>query len=73
MRILCSFSPGSYGILLLQDFFFFLWLLWWDRVPTMDNLMKRGFIGANWCCMRNSAGCQRNQLWDRLICPLNVC
>lgn len=30
---------------------FFMWLLWWDQAPTVDNLIRRGFITPNWCCL----------------------
>lgn len=30
---------------------FFMWRLWWSRVPTIDNLICRGMIITNWCCL----------------------
>lgn len=35
-----------------QCFFsFLLWELWWNRVPMIDNLIRRGLIIPNWCCL----------------------
>lgn len=28
-----------------------LWKLWWNRIPTLDNLLRRGLILPNWCCL----------------------
>lgn len=33
---------------------FFLWLLWGDRIPPVDNLIWRGFITPNRCVMCGS-------------------
>lgn len=28
-----------------------LWELWWDRAHMVDNLISRGLVIPNWCCM----------------------
>lgn len=35
---------------------YFVWKLWWDCPPTMDNLIKRGMMDPNWCCLCMLAG-----------------
>jgi hypothetical protein len=30
---------------------FFMWTMAWGRILTCDNLKKRGFVMAGWCCM----------------------
>jgi hypothetical protein len=30
---------------------FFMWTVAWGRILTCDNLRKRGFVLASWCCM----------------------
>lgn len=30
---------------------FFMWELWWDRAPTVDNLIRQGMIMSNRCCL----------------------
>jgi hypothetical protein len=30
---------------------FFMWTVAWGRILTCDNLRKRGFVLAGWCCM----------------------
>lgn len=32
---------------------FFMWRLWWN---TIDNLIRRGMIITNWCCLCISVG-----------------
>ena len=34
---------------------FFVWTAAWKRILTYDNLMRRGYTLAGWCCM-----CQRD-------------
>lgn len=61
---------------------FFMWVLWWDRTPTVDNLIARGFVTPNWCymCMSNgeSSGhlflhCSRvAALWEFFIVRVGV-
>jgi hypothetical protein len=34
---------------------FFLWSATWGRILTCDNLMRRGYSLATWCCMCRSA------------------
>lgn len=34
----------------------FVWKLWWDRVPTIDNLIRRGLTTPSWCCLCVLAG-----------------
>lgn len=34
----------------------FVWKLWWDHAPTIDNLIRRGIAIPNWCCLCISAG-----------------
>lgn len=28
-----------------------MWLFWWNRAPTTDNVIARGLIIPNGCCM----------------------
>jgi hypothetical protein len=35
---------------------FFVWTAAWGRILTCDNLMKRGFVMAGWCCMCKHSG-----------------
>lgn len=30
---------------------FLLWELWWNRILTIDNLIRRGLVLPNWCCL----------------------
>ena len=30
---------------------FFMWIVAWDRILSCDNLRKKGFVLAGWCCM----------------------
>lgn len=34
---------------------FFLWQFWWDCIPSMDNLIRRGFITPIFCSMCREA------------------
>jgi hypothetical protein len=34
---------------------FFMWMVAWGRILTCDNLKKRGFVLAGWCCMCKDA------------------
>lgn len=34
----------------------FVWKLWWNKAQTIDNLIRRGMIIPNWCCLCISAG-----------------
>ena len=34
---------------------FFVWFAVWGQILTCDNLMKRGYVIANWCCMCKNA------------------
>lgn len=33
------------------SFFLFGWSAAWDKILTIDNLIKRGLLLVNWCCM----------------------
>ena len=35
---------------------FFVWTAAWGRILTCDNLMKRGYVMAGWCCMCKCSG-----------------
>jgi hypothetical protein len=35
---------------------FFMCIVAWDRILTYDNLRKKGFVLAGWCCMCKSDG-----------------
>jgi hypothetical protein len=35
---------------------FFMWSATWGRILTGDNLQKKGFMLASWCCMCKTAG-----------------
>lgn len=54
---LCPLSDRSYpgdcvwNQLIQLKVSFLLWELWWDRVLTVDNLIRRGMIIPNRCCM----------------------
>uniref|UniRef100_A0A2N9I4J4 Reverse transcriptase domain-containing protein n=1 Tax=Fagus sylvatica TaxID=28930 RepID=A0A2N9I4J4_FAGSY len=41
---------------------FFLWSAAWGRILTCDNLMRRGYIMAGWCCMCRHDGESGNHL-----------
>jgi hypothetical protein len=41
---------------------FFLWSAAWGRILTCDNLMRRGYIMARWCCMCRHDGETGNHL-----------
>ena len=41
---------------------FFVWTVAWDRLLTCDNLMRRGFVVAGWCCMCKHSGESVNHL-----------
>ena len=32
-----------------------MWTVAWDRILTCDNLRKRGFVLAGWCCLCKAA------------------
>lgn len=34
-----------------SKFSFLLWEVWWNRIPMIDNLRRRGIILPNWCCL----------------------
>ena len=42
---------------------FFLWTVAWDRILTCDNLKKKGFVLAGWCCMCRNA----DEMMDHLL------
>lgn len=46
---------------------FFMWELWWDRVPTIDKLRTRGLIIPNRCCLCGVATESSEHLF--LHCP----
>ena len=35
---------------------FFLWSAAWGKILTIDNLIKRGLLQVNWCCMCRCSG-----------------
>jgi hypothetical protein len=35
---------------------FFIWTMTWGRILTCDNLMRRGYTMARWCCMCRCEG-----------------
>jgi hypothetical protein len=35
---------------------FFVWSAAWGKILTCDNLMRRGYSMAGWCCMCRMAG-----------------
>jgi hypothetical protein len=41
---------------------FFVWTAAWGRLLTCDNLMRRGFVMAGWCCMCKRSGESVNHL-----------
>lgn len=49
-------SPGKcvWNNLIPLKISFFLWELWRDRAPTINNLLARGLIIPNWCSMCKS-------------------
>ena len=42
---------------------FFIWSAAWGRILTCDNLKKRGFVLAGWCCMCKNA----DEMVDHLL------
>lgn len=30
---------------------FLLWEVWWNRIPTINNLLRRGLVLPSWCCL----------------------
>ena len=40
---------GVFGVLRLQGEFF-VWTTSWGKILRCENLMKRGFTLAGWCC-----------------------
>lgn len=48
---------------ILSKVSFLLWKLWWNRAPTIDNLIHRGMIIPNRCCMCTSDGESVNHLF----------
>uniref|UniRef100_A0A2N9ECM6 PUL domain-containing protein n=1 Tax=Fagus sylvatica TaxID=28930 RepID=A0A2N9ECM6_FAGSY len=47
---------------------FFLWTTTWGKILTNDNLMRRGHVMAEWCCMCRGTGETIDHLM--LHCPL---
>ena len=41
---------------------FFMWTMAWGRILTCDNLKKKGFVLAGWCCMCKNADESENHL-----------
>lgn len=39
-----------------SKFSFLLWELWWNKIPTINNLIRRGLILLNWCCLCKGDG-----------------
>ena len=35
---------------------FFLWSAAWGKILTIDDLIKRGLLRVNWCCMCHCCG-----------------
>lgn len=46
-----------------EDLIFPFCLLWWDHAPTLDNLIRRGFISLNRCYMCGSDSESSNHLF----------
>uniref|UniRef100_A0A2N9FC99 Reverse transcriptase domain-containing protein n=1 Tax=Fagus sylvatica TaxID=28930 RepID=A0A2N9FC99_FAGSY len=46
---------GIWGLKAPPRVAFFMWTVAWGRILTCDNLKKRGFMLAGWCCMCKSA------------------
>uniref|UniRef100_A0A2N9F1I0 Reverse transcriptase domain-containing protein n=1 Tax=Fagus sylvatica TaxID=28930 RepID=A0A2N9F1I0_FAGSY len=61
---------------------FFVWTAVWGCILTCDNLMRRGFVMADWCCMCKSSGESVNHLllhcnvamemWNFALCTFGV-
>ena len=47
---------------------FFIWTAAWGRILTCDNLMRRGYIMARWCCMCRCEG----EIVDHLLLHCHV-
>lgn len=62
-------SPGIcvWNSLIQLKVSFLLWRLWWNRVPTIDNLIRRGMGITNWCCLCISASESSGHLFHH--CP----
>jgi hypothetical protein len=41
---------------------FFMWTATWGRILTCDNLKRKGFVLASWCCM-----CKNAEMVDHLL------
>jgi hypothetical protein len=46
---------------------FFVWTATWGRILTCDNLMRRGYSLARWCCM-----CRHRKTVDHLLLHCSV-
>jgi hypothetical protein len=51
-----------------QRVVFFVWTAAWGQLLTCDNLMRRGFVMAGWCCMCKRIG----ELVNHLLLHCNV-
>lgn len=65
----CSFPARLiWNSLILTKVSFFIWELWWDCAPTLDNLIRWDLIFPNRCSMCLSYGESSNHLF--LHCSL---
>ena len=65
-----------------QRVIFFVWTAAWGWILTCDNLMRRGFVMAGWCCMCKNSGESVNhlllhcnvarELWNFVLCAYGV-
>ena len=42
---------GVWGVKAPWRVAFFVWTVVWGKILTMDNLRRRGYVLAGWCCM----------------------
>jgi hypothetical protein len=47
---------------------FFIWIAAWGQILTCDNLMRRAYTMAGWCCMCRCEG----ETVDHLLLHCNV-
>ena len=60
---ICFSWKGIWGVKAPLRVAFFMWTVVWGRILTCDNLKKKGFMLAGWCCMCKSA----NETVDHLL------
>ena len=52
---ICFPWKGIWGVKAPPRVSFFMWTVAWGWILTCDNLKKKGFVLASWCCMCKNA------------------